>query len=596
MNIWKTLAARVRGDVPATQIIPLRRAGNSIYDLLEQADDQRLQLEIQGKPAWDTGGAVQAFLASTWLAFVFYTLGDQLLVAEEGPGSSGVGFVRSGTFDLACPLFASAERELIRAEQARTNPRFLPLSQMPADLPIRLGEGRLSNAQLQGAREALRVIRSRADSLLDQLDRVKPSPNWNNETDRLRQLRVALGTRADLVERFAAGRSAPSRGLEREISALLQLYCHLGQLAANPRLIRPYARSANERLDPSTPLLDERVLDHRSSNAFLLGVGWSALVVSLVVGVFSPLGPTRPYLAPLWLFGILGAALLTFSGSTRRHAIVTLVGYSVILLVAAAWPILSSIVQLEVAPILTSITAPAATATSDGPTNSSIFGRGSRTLGPGIVAWEDFSDPSKGIFRDTQVGGGHFENADKSMDPYDWEYFYQDHTLVMRIIAGTRDPVNPIGGVPGVTATASITPNANVGFEVHAQAIKSAPQSTYGIVIDEPSRQDFAFWVAPGSRQVGVSSPTDDKILAVRNSIELGAADSPNDLQVDLRGDEAQFRINGATEATVRDPAFAEAGETVGLFTGMRSLPPGGEIEVHFANFVISDLSGGSSR
>lgn len=76
----------------------------------------------------------------------------------------------------------------------------------------------------------------------------------------------------------------------------------------------------------------------------------------------------------------------------------------------------------------------------------------------------------------------------------------------------------------------------------------------------------------------------------------LGAVDSPNDLRVELRGDEARFLINSALQATVHDSAFAEAGATVGLFTGMRSLPPGGQIEVHFANFVIYDLSGGSSR
>ena len=134
-TLWGRIVARLKGEVSSETLEAYRRAGKTVYDLLDCAEAARIEARTRGLNAWTLEPAKQAQLLFTWNAFVLQTLGDQFLDADYAHDPLTVGYVPVITAEQARLFYDQVEDWLGQARQAEINPAFRPQRYLPAELP-----------------------------------------------------------------------------------------------------------------------------------------------------------------------------------------------------------------------------------------------------------------------------------------------------------------------------------------------------------------------------------------------------------------------------------------------------------------------------
>jgi hypothetical protein len=222
----------------------MRAAGRVAHDELMAAERLREDLVVAGTTLWDAPPAVASQLLASWNAFVLQTLGETLLDADYAADPGTVGFVPEATFNQASVWLSAVEGWVSRARQARSNPEYDIAAELalPAGLPAWAEVGPCPPAHLAALQAAVPPVRDRVEFAVYALERACASDTQTSAVNRLRQLIAEAATAAD----YAAGLRTTRQHaglhelIENNLRDALELWFHVGQLAAMPRLLDHY--------------------------------------------------------------------------------------------------------------------------------------------------------------------------------------------------------------------------------------------------------------------------------------------------------------------------------------------------------------------
>lgn len=245
-RIWTRLCALVKGEVSTEALEAYRRAGSTVYDLLDEVEDQRLSCKVQGRHPWTLEAAKQVELLCAWNAFALQTLGDQLLVADERADPSTVGYVPPVTSEQVLRLYSQVEGWLNRARQAQSNPAYRCDVELPAELPPWVEVEPCPRPHLEAMLETTRALRTHAEAAMATFAAEEVPAEQRSRVERLRQLLAEANAKAAYAEQLWGGRIPPQlhEQIERHLKGALEGYYRLGQLLAMPELVDRLGRRA----------------------------------------------------------------------------------------------------------------------------------------------------------------------------------------------------------------------------------------------------------------------------------------------------------------------------------------------------------------
>lgn len=242
------LVAIAKGEVPADTLEAYRRAGQSVYDLLKQVEDRRLELKIQGLNPWTVNPSNQVQFLCAWNAFVLQTLGDQLLEADYQADPSTAGYVPPMTAEQALAYYSQVESWLNRAHQAQCNPDYHIDEYLPADLPPWEESESCPNTHLDGMVAATRLIRTHAEAAIATFEAETIPKDKQPTIHQIRQRLAAANSEADYAEQLWKPNVPQSvhPNIERHAKAALESYYQLGQILAMPQLLEHQSSVATQ--------------------------------------------------------------------------------------------------------------------------------------------------------------------------------------------------------------------------------------------------------------------------------------------------------------------------------------------------------------
>lgn len=249
---WNRLMARVRHELPATDLDAYRRASLPVFELWEAAEARRQACRDEGLDAWQVPPATRTELACAWNAFALQVLGNCLLDADYRGDPSTRGFVPRGTAAQIRQFYQEVEGWMMRAHQARANPAFALDIPLPAALPRWNEDEHRSPSHLVGLRHAMRAVRGHVDSALAQLPEDVPGhPRKQAQLARLRQAYAAAQARAHYAEEmFGPGPASPAHAFaEAYVRDAIERFYLLGQALADPRLAEKPDLTAHRPID-----------------------------------------------------------------------------------------------------------------------------------------------------------------------------------------------------------------------------------------------------------------------------------------------------------------------------------------------------------
>lgn len=232
------LFAAVHGEIAADTLEAYRRAGNAVYDLLKQVEEQRLAMKIQGTSPWQADSAAQALFLCAWNAFALQTLGDEFLDADFRADPATVGYVPPVTAQQVHAFYAQVEEWISRAHQAQSNPTYRLDVHLPADLPPWVEVDPCPRPHLEAMLAAARSIRTHAEAALATSETDSLPKDAQSTVQQVRQLVAAANTHAEYADGLWSQRvtSEVHEQIERHLKAALEGYYHLGQCLAMPSL------------------------------------------------------------------------------------------------------------------------------------------------------------------------------------------------------------------------------------------------------------------------------------------------------------------------------------------------------------------------
>lgn len=243
-----TLMTKVRatlaGERDTLLLEALRTAGRAAYDELLIAEKLRDELTAAGTPLWDAPNAAGSQLLAAWNAFVLQTLGEAFLDADYAANPGTVGYVPRVTFDQTSSWLSAVEAWVSRARQARVNPDYDIATELalPAGLPAWARVEPCPPEHLAALLAAIPPVREHIDVALHALQHAGVPAQHQPAVNRLNQLAVQAATAADYAVSLRTERH--HRGLheliENNLKNALELWFHVGQLAAMPRLLADY--------------------------------------------------------------------------------------------------------------------------------------------------------------------------------------------------------------------------------------------------------------------------------------------------------------------------------------------------------------------
>ena len=241
--------ALAQGEVSADMLEAYRRAGNSVFDLVRQAEAQRLDCKIQGLNPWTVPPALKAQLLCTWNAFALQTLGNEFLEADYQFNPATVGYVPATTAEQILAFYAQVEGWLCRARQAQSNPSYLLDVGVPAKLPAWSPVKFCPRSHLEGMRAAAKAMRNHTEAAMVVFESDNLPAEKQATVARLRQIQAEAMTKADYAEQLWSDRM--SNTLHEQIESYskdaIKHYYKLGQLVAMPQLVELLAMQTPRR-------------------------------------------------------------------------------------------------------------------------------------------------------------------------------------------------------------------------------------------------------------------------------------------------------------------------------------------------------------
>jgi hypothetical protein len=234
----------------------LRDAGNWVYQELTEAERARAQMLSDGQDLWTAPRAVSGYLVARWNAFALHRLGASLLDADYVGDPGTAGYLSAVTFDQAWSWFSAAEGWLSQARQARGNPDFnlAGTLRIPAALPAWVEADPCPPAHLRAMVAAIPPVREHAELALYELEKHSHTDERRRAVNALRQQIAAAATAADYARSLAP--NAPTDRLrelvENHLRQAAEVWFHVGQMAAMPRLINAFPKARPTQIDPET--------------------------------------------------------------------------------------------------------------------------------------------------------------------------------------------------------------------------------------------------------------------------------------------------------------------------------------------------------
>jgi hypothetical protein len=254
-TLWTRLLCLLQGEVSAATLEAYRRASLSVFELLEQAEQERLAAAAEGQNPWTIPPAKQAELACTWNAFVLQTLGNAFLDADYRDNPATTGFVPPITADQVLRFYSPVEGWLTRAQQAHADPHFQLDVSIPADIPAWSEVEPCPNSHLHGMLEAMRAIRDHAQSAMNVLENAKDlTPEQEKQRGAIRGIFAAASSKARYADDMHS--KNPSREVHEQIEEYLKVaidqFFLLGQVAAMPQRVN--SGTTGKQTTPKTAL------------------------------------------------------------------------------------------------------------------------------------------------------------------------------------------------------------------------------------------------------------------------------------------------------------------------------------------------------
>ncbi|MCW8309124.1 MULTISPECIES: hypothetical protein [unclassified Acidiphilium] len=240
-GIMTRLRAMATGEVSAATLEAYRGAGGAVYDLFVKAEHRRGELVAAGKTAWTMTDSERSFLAATWIAYSFQTLGDAFLQADYDADPGTIGFVPPVTARQAELFYGAVEEWLAAALRAQGDETFVLPRRVPVALPAWVEVEPCPAAHLAAMMAACRTIAEHATIAVADCARAATDDTHKAELAMLQGELASLTSSSDYAQSLYQSSHAPGSALhermETTIKAAIESAFRLGQLAAMPAAI-----------------------------------------------------------------------------------------------------------------------------------------------------------------------------------------------------------------------------------------------------------------------------------------------------------------------------------------------------------------------
>ncbi|NUP46375.1 MAG: hypothetical protein HOW97_03535 [Catenulispora sp.] len=246
--MWTRVVAALHGEVSAATWEAYRDAGQAVFDVLAENEEQR-----KAEVGEQSVGAVSGRVA-TWNALVLQLLGEALMDADYAADPKTVGFLPKVTAEQVGRVLTQVEPWLALARQGQADPSLdlTTTVHLPAVLPAWVKVEPCPPAHLAAMIAASARIAGYAEAALAD---AAADPRQAEHLPQLRQ----MWAEADTAGRYAEALLRPGasqelhEAIEDKLRRALEVWYRLGQLAADPRLHNQAARHDRTVLaDPST--------------------------------------------------------------------------------------------------------------------------------------------------------------------------------------------------------------------------------------------------------------------------------------------------------------------------------------------------------
>jgi hypothetical protein len=243
-SVMTKMRATLAGERDAVLLEALRTAGRGCYEELLAADQLRDQILAGAASLWAAPAGQGSQMLAAWNGFVLQTLGESLLDADYATRPGTVGYVPPATFDQVSSWLSAVEGWVSRARQARVNPDYDISAELtlPAGLPTWTRAEPCPPEHLAGLLAAIPPVREHVEVALFALERTGVPEAHLHSLNQLKQLAAEAGAAAD----YAAGLRTERHDarlhelIEKNLRSALELWFHIGQLAAMPALLADY--------------------------------------------------------------------------------------------------------------------------------------------------------------------------------------------------------------------------------------------------------------------------------------------------------------------------------------------------------------------
>ncbi|WP_433206789.1 hypothetical protein ACQP00_40150 [Dactylosporangium sp. CS-047395] len=243
-SLMTKMRASLAKERDAMVLEALRSAGKAAYDEMMHAEQAREQLATDGRSVWDAPRATGSLLVAAWNGYVLQTLGERFLDADYAAGPRTVGYVPAVTFDQVSAWLSAVEGWVSRARQARVNPDYDIAQELtlPAGLPEWAEDRTCPPEHLSALLAAVPPLRQHIDVAVYGLERSGVPEEQRTAVNRLKQLNAEATAAADYAEALRADRhdARLHELIENNLKNALEIWFHVGQLAAMPVLLSRY--------------------------------------------------------------------------------------------------------------------------------------------------------------------------------------------------------------------------------------------------------------------------------------------------------------------------------------------------------------------
>lgn len=243
-TLMTKMRATLAGERDAVLLEALRSAGRGAYEELIAAEKLRDELAAAGTSVWNVPVAAASQLVAAWNAFMLQTLAETFLDADYAANPGTVGFVPPVTFAQVAGWLSAVEGWISRSRQARVNPDYDISAELalPAALPAWAEVQPCPPEHLAALLAAIPPVREHIDVALFALERGGVPASHRHGLNRLKQLAAQAAAAVDYAGRLRTEQHHPGLHelIENNLKNALELWFHVGQLAAMPRLLRSY--------------------------------------------------------------------------------------------------------------------------------------------------------------------------------------------------------------------------------------------------------------------------------------------------------------------------------------------------------------------